>query len=70
MKEIIKPVTLVRQEFIDNLSELINNSPLPAFCIESILEKALDEVHKISIIQYEKEKKEYEESIQKEENIN
>lgn len=61
--EIIKPVTLVRQEFINDITKLINESSLPAFVIEDILEKILKQVHDLTNIQYEQEKKRYEELI-------
>lgn len=63
MNEIIKPVTLVRQEFINDITKLINESSLPAFVIEDILEKILKQVHDLTNIQYEQEKKRYEELI-------
>lgn len=32
-----KPIVLTRQEFIDNLTHLVNDTPLPAFVMRSVL---------------------------------
>lgn len=64
-KEIIKPITLVREELIKNLIELINSQQLPMFVIESILKDLLDEVHNLNIKQTEEDKKKYQEALQK-----
>lgn len=32
-----KPIVLTRQEFIDNLTKLVNDTPLPAFIMRSVL---------------------------------
>lgn len=32
-----KPIVLTRQEFIDNLTKLVNDTPLPAFVMRSVL---------------------------------
>lgn len=43
-KNIVKPITLIRQEFVNTLVEEINNRQLPMFVIEPILQDLLDQV--------------------------
>lgn len=62
-KMINKPTTIVRQEFIDNLKKLINNSELPAFVIEPVLRDFLEEVKMVVKKQYEIDKSYYEKII-------
>lgn len=65
MKEKIeKPITVIRQEFIDAISNAINNSNLPLFVVEPILRDVYLEVKSLSQKQYEIEKAEYEKTIQ------
>jgi hypothetical protein len=59
-KKIEKPITVIRQEFIDTLSDVINNSKLPLFIVEPILRDMYLEVKSLSQQQYEFEKAEYE----------
>lgn len=62
-----KPLSVVREEFVNNLVELINNSGLPMFIVLDILKAAQEEVKVAAAKQYESEKKAYEESCEKEE---
>ena len=62
-KNIVKPVTLIRQEFVDTLVEEINNCQLPMFVIEPILQDLLDQVRTVAQKQYESDKKQYEEQL-------
>ena len=62
-KNIVKPVTLIRQEFVDTLVEEINNCQLPMFVIEPILQDLLDQVRTAAQKQYEADKKQYEEQL-------
>ena len=62
-----KPITLVRSEFIDKMANLINQSGLPSFIIEPILQNFLNETRidvqrqiEIDKAQYENELKAYE----------
>lgn len=48
MEEVRKPVTIERVEFISSLLDLINNSRLPAFVIETILRDAYNDVHTLA----------------------
>lgn len=62
-ERIEKPITIVRQEFIDSISNSINNCKLPLFVIEPILRDVYLEVKSLSQKQYEAEKAEYEKRI-------
>ena len=62
-KNIIKPITLIRHEFVDTLVEEINNCQLPMFAIEPILQDLLDQVRTAAQKQYEADKKQYEEQL-------
>ena len=57
---IVKPITLIRQEFVNTLVEEINNCQLPMFVIEPILQDLLDQVKIAVQTQYEKDKAQYE----------
>lgn len=59
-KNIVKPITLIRQEFVDTLVEEINNCQLPMFVIEPILQDLLDQVKVMIQKQYEADKAQYE----------
>ena len=59
----VKPITLLRQEYMDSLLELSNNSGLPMFCIEDILKEFIQQAHIASIKQYEADKEKYENDI-------
>lgn len=59
-KNIVKPITLIRQEFVDTLVEDINNCQLPMFVIAPILQDLLDQVKMAANKQYEADKAQYE----------
>ena len=63
MKKVIKPITLMREDFANQIVDLCNNSGLPYFCIESILKDVIQEVHQASIKQYESDKLIYENEL-------
>ena len=64
MKEKIeKPITVVRQEFIEIITSVINNSNLPLFIVEPILRDIYLEVKTLSQKQYETDKEEYENKL-------
>ena len=48
-----KPITLVREDFQNDLVTLINTSPLPMFAIEPILRQYADDVAVIAKQQLE-----------------
>lgn len=60
---IIKPITVVRAEFIEKLADTINNSMLPAFIIEPILKDMYLETKAMSQKQYEIDKSNYEKNL-------
>ncbi len=65
-----KPITLVIEETKTKLAEIINNSGLPPFVIEPMLNTFLQEAHVAAKRQYEIEKLQYEQAIAKEEEQN
>lgn len=62
---IMKPITLIRQEFVDTLVEEINNCQLPMFVIEPILQNLLNQVKVAAQEQYEADKIQYETQLNK-----
>lgn len=58
-----KPIMLVREEFVQNISNVINQSGLPAFVIEPILKDILVDITQIARRDYEQSKAEYEASL-------
>ena len=63
MEQIKKPITVVRQEFIEKMVNEINTCGLPLWAIEPILEDLLRLVKAESQRQYETEKAQYEQAI-------
>lgn len=61
-----KSSTIIYEEFKLELSNLINNSGLPAFIIESVLQNYLNEVRIVAQRQYQVDKAEYEKSLRTE----
>ena len=61
--QLIKPITVVREEFISNLTNLINDSMLPAFIIEPILKDMYLETKAMAQRQYEMDRNIYEQSL-------
>lgn len=66
MAEIQKPVTVARQEFIQDLTSIINNSGLPPFIIEPILKDMYRDVMVAAQRQLEHDMKAYHESLEAE----
>lgn len=62
-EQIMKPMSVARAEFINSLTDLINNSMLPPFIIEPILKDMYNDIHMVSQRQYEADKRKYEEQI-------
>ena len=58
-----KPISIVREEFKQNMIELVNNSNLPMFVVEPIMNEILTEVRAVAKAQFELDKKRYEESL-------
>lgn len=61
MDSFVKPITVKRQEFITQLTDLINNSGLPYFAVESVMADVLHDVSMLARQQYERDMKRYEE---------
>ena len=61
--EVNKPITVVYEDFKQELANLINNSGLPAFIIEPILQNYLNETRVVMQKQYQSDKLEYEKSL-------
>ena len=60
-----KPLTVARQEFLDNIAMIINQTPLPAFVIAEMLDVALKRVNLIAEQEYRQDKAMWEESLKK-----
>jgi flagellar biosynthesis protein FliP len=66
MNEMInKPMSVIRQEFTEQLVSDINNCKLPLFVVEYILQDVLDTVKSAAKQQCEMEKIQYEELLKK-----
>lgn len=63
-----KPITVVRAEFISNLTNLINESKLPLFIVEPILKDVYLEVKSVAQKQYEHDLLSYNQLKQKQSN--
>ena len=64
MDDIVKkPITIIADDFLNNIVDLINNSGLPYFIIESILKDCVDKVHMASQQQLKLDKKHYEQEL-------
>ena len=68
MENIQKPITVVRQEFIEKIVNEINHCGLPLWAIEPILEDLLRSVKVESQRQYETEKAQYEQALASQKN--
>ncbi len=58
-----KPISILREEFINSLAALINASKLPAYVIEPILKDVLVEVQAIENRQLEIDRANYEQAL-------
>ena len=63
MGMINKPMSIIRQEFIEQLVNDVNNCQLPMFVIEPILRDMLSMVKTAAQKQYEAEKAQYEQQL-------
>ena len=61
-----KPLTVMREEFVDNLINLINSSGLPFFIVLDVMKSAQTEVQEAAKKQYEEDLKKYSESSEDE----
>lgn len=60
-----KPFSILCEEFRQGLTNLINNSCLPPFVIESVLKNYTNEINSLVRNQYQIDKAKYECEIQK-----
>lgn len=60
---LIKPMSLRKQEFVEQLVYDVNNCELPLFVVELVLQNLLDSVKEAARQQYEAEKSQYEQQI-------
>lgn len=58
-----KPITVVFEDFKNELANLINQSGLPAFVIEFVLQSYLNETRIAMQKQYQFDKAQYEQSL-------
>ena len=58
-------MSVARNEFINNLTDLINKSMLPPFVIEDVLKDTYNKISLISKQQLENDMKKYNDSIMK-----
>lgn len=65
-----KPVSMIYEEFKQELADLINNSNLPVFVIEPILQNYLIEIKEVAKKQYYIDKAQYEKSLLEEAEVN
>lgn len=65
-----KPITITRQEFMDALVKLINESGLPAFVLTPIMTGMTQKIIELEQKQYEADKAEYEQQEQEGEDDN
>ena len=65
-ENIVKPMSVARQEFIGNLINEVNNCQLPMFVVEYVLEDILNMVRTAAQRQYESKKAQYEQQFQNE----
>lgn len=68
MPYIGKPITIAYEDFKQNLAEIINNSGLPAFIIESVLYSYLIETRNAAKQQYQFDKDKYTKALSQKNN--
>jgi len=61
--KVMKPMSVARSEFIQSLTNMINESTLPLFVIESILKDMHSDVRSLSQRQLEIDLKNYREAL-------
>lgn len=62
-----KPITILIEEYKKNLTDLINNSELPAWLIILLTDPLMDQVRSLADKQAREDKENYELSLTKEE---
>lgn len=64
-ESILKPMSVARHEFINDLTDLINASMLPPFVIEDVLKDTYNKICCVSKKQLESDMKQYQEAVEK-----
>lgn len=59
-----KPITLMREDFINDIVEMCNNSGLPFFMIEDIMKHLIHEIHVAAQQQLEADKERYKKELE------
>lgn len=62
---ILKPMSVARNDFINDLTDLINKCMLPPFVIEEVLKDTYNQISLISKRQLENDMKSYQEALEK-----
>ena len=62
-QNVVKPITVARQEFAEKLIKEVNECQLPMFIVEPILKDLLDAVKSAAHKQYELDKAQYEQQL-------
>lgn len=63
-KNVQKPITVARADFISDLTNLINNSGLPSFILEPIFKDMSRDMEILSRKQLESDRKQYEQVLE------
>lgn len=58
-----KPSSVASVELANDLTAVINNSPLPSFVVESVLKDLYNQVRSVARQQYEQDKQQYEQAV-------
>lgn len=59
-----KPITLVREDFINGVIDLCNDSRLPFFMIEDIMKDLIQQIHAAAKQQLEEDRKKYQKELE------
>lgn len=63
--EVYKPVSMMRDEFVQGLINLANNSGLPAIIMEYVVRDFYQDIRATATKQYEQEKQQYQDELAK-----
>lgn len=59
-----KPITILKSEFVENITNTVNSSGLPFFAIRQVLTELLEAVRQAEEAQEQKDRAEYERYLQ------
>lgn len=59
-----KPITLMREDFINDIVDTCNNSGLPFFMIEDIMKDLIQNIHAAAQQQLEEDRKRYKKELE------